>query len=190
MSLTVPSRREAWQRLRAAAPPDWVLEHVLLVEGLAAAMVARARERGLEVDAARVHAGAILHDLGRSITQDPRHAHLGAELLRAAGDTDDAVIAIVERHTGAGLEPDDAERVGIPRADYTPVTLEEKIVAHADNLWSGSKRLRLADIEQKYGARGLPHAWQKIRRLHDELCARLDCDVETLAPVALPRPDA
>lgn len=188
MSLSVPSRSEAFARLRAAGPPDWVLAHVLCVESLAAAMVERAVGTGVPVDAARVHAGALLHDIGRSVTQDPRHAHLGAALLRAAGDTDEAVIRIVERHTGAGIGPDDADRLGLPRDDYTPVTLEEKIVSHADNLWSGAKRLRMADIEAKYRARGLVEAWHKIERLHEELCGLLHCDLETLAVATLPPP--
>lgn len=176
---------EAWQRLRAAQPPTWVLDHCRCVAGLAAAMCDCAAKHGLAVDRERVIAGALLHDVGRSITQDVRHAVVGAELLRKDG-WDEAVVLMVERHTGAGIDAEDAKALGLPVKDYTPRSLEEKIVAHADNLYSGEKRLTLADVEAKYEAKGLPKAWRKIEALHRELQRTLDVGLESLEPVAVP----
>lgn len=176
---------EAWQRLRAAQPPAWVLGHCLCVAGLAAAMCDCATKQGLAVDRERVIAGALLHDIGRSITQDARHAVLGADLLRKDG-WDEAVVLMVERHTGAGIDADDAKALGLPVKDYTPRSLEEKIVAHADNLHSGEKRLRLADVEAKYEAKDLPKAWRKIAALHSELEEVLGAELESLEATTLP----
>lgn len=182
--MALPSRREAWQRLRAADPPEWVLRHCACVEGLAVALADAAEAAGLDVDGDLVQVGAVLHDLGRSVTQDVHHAHVGADLLRQDG-ADEALVRVVERHTGAGIPPDEAEALGLPVKDYTPETLEERLVAHADNLTSGDKRLTMDQVRGKYEAKGLPTAWHRIASLHAELTAALGVDPETVAPADL-----
>lgn len=178
------TRRDAWDRLVAAKPPAWVLGHCRCVEALAVAMCDHAERQGLEVDRAVVQQGALLHDVGRSLTQDVRHASLGAALLRQDHWPEPVVLA-VERHTGAGIDAQEAAALGLPAKDYTPRTLEEKIVAHADNLYSGDKRLSLDALRAKYEAKGLPRAWAKIEALHAELTRTLGTDLERLAPSAL-----
>lgn len=168
--------------MKAAQPPEWVLKHCLCVEALALAMCDCAERQGLPIDRSVVGQGALLHDVGRSITQDVRHAYLGANLLRKQGWPEPITLA-VERHTGAGIDTADAALLGLPVRDYTPRTLEEKIVAHADNLYSGEKRLSLAAVQAKYEAKALPKAWAKIAALHSELTATLGTDLERLEPV-------
>lgn len=181
------TRRRAWDRLRAAAPPAWVLGHCRCVEGLAAAMCDHAERQGLDVDRDVAVRGALLHDIGRSVTQDVRHAGVGADLLRADG-WPEPIVLCVERHTGAGIEADEARTLGLPPRDYVPRTLEQRIVAHADNLYSGERRLTLAELRAKYEAKGLPQAWARIERLHRELCSELGVDLERLAATTLPSP--
>ena len=185
-----PARRKAWDRLVAAAPPKWVLGHCRCVEALADAMCDCAEDAGLAVDRGVVRQGALLHDLGRSLTQDVRHATAGADLLRkdGPGAWDERIVLCVERHTGAGIDAAEAKALGLPARDYTPRTLEERIVAHADNLYSGETRLTLAELEAKYRAKKLPRAWQKIQALHDELEDLLVVDLEDLEPADLPPP--
>ncbi|HUR26435.1 MAG TPA: HDIG domain-containing protein [Candidatus Thermoplasmatota archaeon] len=178
-------RRKAWDRLVAAAPPKWVLGHCRCVEALADAMCDCAEDAGLPVDRDLVRQGALLHDVGRSVTQDVRHATVGADLLRKDGWAE-PVALVVERHTGAGIDAQEARDLGLPVRDYTPRSLEEKIVAHADNLYSGETRLELAALEAKYRAKKLPKAWQKIQALHDELEDLLMVDLEGLEPADLP----
>lgn len=178
---------KAWQRLQAAKPPSWVLGHCRCVAALADAMCTCAEKAGLAVDRAVTLQAAMLHDIGRSVTQDVRHAGVGADLLRADGKGawDERVILCVERHTGAGIDADEARRLGLPVRDYTPKTIEEKIVAHADNLYSGDKRFTLDQVVAKYDAKGLQAAGEKIRRLHEELEGLLDTNLEALAPSEL-----
>ena len=183
MRSRLPSRTEAWARLQAAAPPAWVLRHCRAVEALAVAMAEAAHRSGHAVDADLVARAAILHDIGRSVTQDVRHAGIGADLLRP--DMPEALARAVETHTGAGIPPEEAHALGLPERDYMPRSLEERIVAHADNLYSGDKRLDLARIEAKYRDRGLDAAWRRIEALHQELCRELDADLETLEPARL-----
>lgn len=187
MSDAEPSRR-AWDRLLVAKPPDWVPRHCRCVAALADAMCDCAETAGHEVDRTVVLQAALLHDIGRSLAQDVRHASLGADLLRKDGPAvwDERVIVCVERHTGAGIDKAEAKALGLPVKDYTPKSLEEKIVAHADNLYSGDKRLTLAEVEAKYAAKKLPKAAAKIRALHDELEDLLEVDLEDLEPAALP----
>jgi tRNA (cytidine56-2'-O)-methyltransferase len=155
-------------------------------------MCACALEQGLGVDRQVAVQGALLHDIGRSVTQDVRHASVGADLLRSDGPGawDGRVVLCVERHTGAGIDAAEAKALGLPVRDYTPRTIEEKIVAHADNLHSGDKRLTLDGVVAKYHAKGLPEAAAKIRRLHGDLEGLLKVDLERLEPssLALPGP--
>ncbi|MEA3143617.1 MAG: tRNA (cytidine56-2-O)-methyltransferase [Thermoplasmata archaeon] len=183
-------RARAWRRLLEARPPAWVPGHCRCVEALALAMCACAERQGLAVDRAVVSAGALLHDLGRSVTQDVRHASVGADLLRADGKDawDPRVVLCVERHTGAGIDAQEAKALALPVKDYTPRSLEERIVCHADNLYSGEKRLSLGDALAKYEAKGLAAAGRKIAALHEALEGELGTGLDTLEPVAMPVP--
>ena len=181
-------RRKAWDRLVAAKPPAWVLGHCRCVEALADAMCDCAEDAGLAIDRDVVRQAALLHDIGRSLTQDVRHASVGAEVLRKDGGWPEPVILAVERHTGAGIEAQEAKALGLPARDYTPRSLEEKVVAHADNLYTGDRRLTLADLQAKYKAKGLPKAFAKMQRLHDELEDLLAADLEELEPADLGEP--
>lgn len=185
MPLPLPSRTDAWRILRDASPPDWVLRHVACVEALAVAMAQKAMANGHAVDMELLHAGAILHDVGRSITQDPTHAHRGARLLEQGGH-DARLVRVVERHTGAGLTAADNQGLGLPAVDQIPESLEEQIVAHADNLYSGDKRLGLEQLKGKYLAKDLPDAFARIEALHAFLTQRCGTDLESLAPAPLP----
>jgi uncharacterized protein (TIGR00295 family) len=149
-----------------------------------------AERAGLDVDRDVAIAGALLHDVGRSVTQDIRHASVGADLLRADGPGawPTALVLAVERHTGAGIDAGEAAALGLPVRDYTPRSLEERIVAHADNLYSADRRLTLVALEDKYRAKRLPEAWRKIRALHEALERELEADLEALRPEPLDLP--
>ncbi len=185
MSLRPPSRREAWERLVAANPPEWVLRHCRCVENMAAAMADCAVRAGHGLDPVLVARGALLHDIGRSLSQGIDHAYLGADLLRQPPPLPESLVRIVETHTGAGIPADQARAAGLPDRDYMPRTLEQKIVAHADNLYSGDKRMALDQVLAKYEAKGLPEAGKAIAALHDELEALLDVDLQSLQPADL-----
>ncbi len=183
---SLPSRSDAWQRLQAADPPAWVLAHCKAVERLAHAMATRAKYVGFDVDVDAVTRGALLHDIGRSLTQGIDHAYRGADMLRQPPPLPETLCRIVETHTGAGLTAEEAAEAGLPPRDYFPRSLEEKIVAHADNLYSGPNRLSLYQVEDKYQAKGLQAAARRIVDLHEELSAKLDIDLEALGPSDLP----
>ena len=110
------------------------------------------------VDRELVRAGAMLHDLGRGTTHGVAHAQRGAEIARSRG-LDPAVIAIIERHIGAGLTADECSLERLVPRDCVPAAIEEKIVANADNLVHGT---RVACIEDTLA--GALHLKKRIRR--------------------------
>lgn len=174
-----PSCSEAWKLFEDAGCPDWVKDHVDKVRIVAIRMANLAKANGQEVNVDLVEVGAILHDVGRAQTQKPTHAYIGAVWLRQKG-VEESIVNIVERHTGAGLTANDAKLLGLPARDFSPQTLEEKLVAHADNLVSGPKAVTMEFLERKYAAQGLNRPFARIQRLHEELAIIIGCNPELL----------
>ncbi len=107
-----------------------VIEHCLLVEKKAVEIAKSLKAKGVSVNVEKVSIGALLHDIGRCITHDIRHWYYGGKILRELGYPEFARFA--ETH-GGGLTKQEAMKLGLPtNVDYTPRSLEEKIVAYAD----------------------------------------------------------
>ena len=109
------------------------------------------------VDTHLVERGALLHDIGRFVISGGprtcRHGLEGAELLRAEGFPAEALIA--ERHVGAGISRREImdHDLPLPHRDLLPVTPEEMIVCHADNLVSGTRERSFDDYLNKLRAK-------------------------------------
>ena len=155
--------------LRVVGCPEWVIDHSLAVRKKALEL-----SRELPVDMKLVEEGAILHDIGRCRTSGVEHAVEGARILEGFGYPPE-VVRIVERHVGAGIPPDEAKALGLPPGDYMPRTLEEKIVAHADNLINGSDEVGIDFVIKKWSDRlGANHpSIERLKRLHEELLGHL-----------------
>ena len=123
-----------------------------------------------DVDIELVKTGALLHDIGRSKTNGIDHAVVGAEILKNMGFPD-SVANIALRHIGAGIPKKEAIQLGLPPKDYIPLTLEEKIVAHADNLTHRDKEVDLDFVIKKWKERlGENHpSINRIIELHQEI---------------------
>ncbi len=116
-----------------------VFRHILVVTDVARKIAERLNLD--EENRKLVLAGALLHDVGRCKSHGMDHAVVGAEILRKDG-FNEKIVKIVERHIGAGLTAKEAKSFGLPEKDYIPETIEEKIVALADNLVSNRKVLK------------------------------------------------
>ncbi len=134
---------------------------------------AKKKGQPIDLDMEAVFLGGLLHDIGRSRTHGINHAVEGRKIAIENG-LSDKLVNIVERHIGAGITMEEAQRLGLPAKDYLPVTIEEKIVAHADNLVFGSKvgtpdelvaSLRKKQLDEKIILR--------IIELNDEICAMM-----------------
>ncbi len=117
-----------------------------------------------------VEKGAILHDIGRCMTDGIYHAVVGAHLLKLENYPPE-IIKIVERHIGAGIPKKEAISLGLPAKDFMPLTLEEKIVAHADNLLHGIKEVNIDFVVDKWSARmGFDHpSIARLREMHKNI---------------------
>lgn len=152
--------------------PVYVIEH-------SKAVMSRADDLSLnfkgKVDLSLVKAGAIFHDVGRSKTSGIKHAIEGAKILRA-NHFPEEIVNIVERHIGAGLTCEEAVSLGLPPKDYMPITLEEKLVAHADNLVHGTKKVDLDFVIEKWARKmGADHpSISRLKQLNVELCHNSD----------------
>jgi len=92
------------------------------------------------VDRELVRLGGLYHDIGRSRTHDIGHAIAGVEIGRSLGFSE-RLLLVIERHIGAGITAEEAERLGLPKKDFLPLSAEEKIVSYADNLVSGVREM-------------------------------------------------
>lgn len=162
------SRDEALEIMGRAGCPEDVIKHVLAVREVAMRMAAAAKRNRYDVDQKLVEAGAILHDIGRSRTHGINHAVVGAQIARELELPQD-IVNIIERHIGAGIPKEDAAKNGLPAKDYIPLTLEEKIVAHADNLIGRCAKEPIEIPIKKLRLKGLEDAARRMEALHKEM---------------------
>jgi len=116
--------------------------------------------------------GSLLHDIGRFDCWKKdviKHGLRGAEILRKEGLHEYASLA--ESHLGAGISKEEVEEQGLdlPLKDYIPITKEEKIITHADNLTQGDKQISLKQAIERYEKELGKKAADKIKKLALEI---------------------
>lgn len=130
------------------------------------------RHPELSLDMNFLEEAALLHDIGIFMTDAEAiqchgehpyicHGYLGAELMRKEGFPLHALVC--ERHTGAGISPDEIEKqqLPIPKRDMRPVSLEEQVICFADKFFSKTKLDKEKSIEKalksisRYGEEGV-----------------------------------
>lgn len=124
-----------------------VIAHCRAVSRSAADIAERVKR--VTVDRELVRLGGLLHDIGRSRSHDIHHALVGVKIGIDLGFSE-PLLAIIERHIGAGITAAEAERLGLPRKDYLPLTPEEKIVSYADNLTKGSEPMLFEQAVERF----------------------------------------
>ncbi len=171
---SLPSPEECIELLRDQGCSESVIKHSQAVRDLAQ-KIALCTTANLEL----IEAGSLLHDIGRGKTHGIMHAIVGADIARSL-KLPQEIINIIERHLGAGIPREEAINLGLPEKDYLPITLEEKIVTHADNLIEDHKKvpifyeIKKAEKKQKYSYA------KRLRALHDELSAICGIDLDKL----------
>lgn len=145
--------------LKKEKTPPNVIDHSVAVCKKAFEIAQNFPQANLEL----IEKGALLHDIGRSRTHGIRHAIVGVEIVREYGYSED-VLNIIERHIGAGITKEEAKNLGLFEKSYVPQSLEEKIVAHADNLISGTKEVNVDFVIEKWKSR-MENPDDNIKRL-------------------------
>ncbi|HXY54088.1 MAG TPA: HDIG domain-containing protein [Nitrospirota bacterium] len=137
--------REEQVLVNAGCSPD-IVAHCIAVSQTALSIATRVT---IAVDRELVRQGGLFHDIGRSRTHGIGHAIAGVEIGNHLGFSSQ-LINIIERHIGAGITAPEAERLGLPKKDYLPLTPEEKIVSYADNLISGVRELPFYEALERF----------------------------------------
>ena len=159
----IPDEETCIQLLIDAGCKKEVIRHCKAVRDLA---IKIAEKAGANINL--VKAGALLHDIGRSKTSGIKHAVEGAKIAKKL-DLPQEIIFIIERHIGAGLSKEVASSLGLPNKDYVPISLEEKIVCHADNLIDNWSRKPIEYEVERALSDGNKQYALKLVKLHKEL---------------------
>jgi uncharacterized protein len=170
-----PSEEEAIALHRKHGSSDSMVAHCRMVAAVARVLAEEYSRRGPQVDVDAVVLGALLHDIGRTRTQTVRHGVEGAELLRQEG-VDVVVVEIVKRHVGAGISPEEAERLGFPRDDYIPRSLDQRIVCFADKLVDSDRVRPFEEEVRRFTLKS--HDVGRLRALKKQLQDELGEDPE------------
>jgi len=171
----IPDEEESMKLLYNENANEKIIKHVKMVYKLAM-LIGKYANADLKL----IAAGSLLHDIGRTKTNGIGHAVAGAEILRDK-NIDERIVNIVERHTGAGITADEAKNLGLPVKSYIPETLEEKIVAQADNLVSGDRIITLDRTVKNYHEKGLYDAADRIIKLNEELSSICGKNIDDIA---------
>lgn len=154
MSERLPSRQTAIKLLKQSGCTPRVIQHCKAVAKLAVKIARILQQKGYEVDIELVEMGALLHDIGRSKTHSVNHAIVGGRIAEDYS-LPESVVRIIERHVGAGIPPEEAEKLGWPKRSFMPLTLEERIVNYADKLIEGTQKVAMeqtiASFSRKMG---------------------------------------
>jgi tRNA (cytidine56-2'-O)-methyltransferase len=170
----IPSESECLKILKAAGCSKAVVYHSRAVAEFAC-KIAKYANANLKL----VECSALLHDIGRAKTHGIRHGIEGAKLARRLG-IDERICLIIERHIGAGICREEAKALELPEKDYIPESLEEKIVAHADNLIASNRKQKLKEVIGSYLKIGRVDIAERIEKLHSELSAICGVDLNAI----------
>lgn len=175
MSKTYPNEKECIQILKEAGCSSRVILHCRTVKVVADVILAGIPRANKDL----VIAGALLHDIGRSRNHTILHAVIGAHMIEELGLPKE-ISEIVRRHTGAGLDDEDIETFGLPEGDYYPRTIEQKIVAEADNLVSDSSLVSHQTPVEKLRKKDASGGADRILALHEELSKEVGFDLDLI----------
>jgi uncharacterized protein len=145
--------------------PEWVIDHSIAVYNKAMEI-----SKNFDVDYDLIKKGALLHDIGRSKTNGIDHAIVGSKLAIKHGFSNE-VACIIEKHIGSGISKKEAVVLGLPKKDYLPITLEEKIVSHSDNLINGSEEVDIDFVINKWKERftNADEAIYRLKNTHSQI---------------------
>ena len=147
-----------------------IIEHILAVEKFALQIASLILKNNPEfkIDLKLISDGSLLHDIGRSVTHSISHAVEGVKIAKKY-NFNQQTLSIIENHIGAGITKEEAKTLNLPVKDYLPISLEEKIVANADNLIGGSKRRDISYLVDRLKSQNNSDAAKRVVYLNDEL---------------------
>lgn len=150
VNTSVPTKNQCMKILRKYNTPNSVIQHCLTVTEIVEDFCSKIPSINKDI----AIAGAMLHDIGRSVDHSIFHAVNGVRILENE-NIDYRIISIVKNHIGTGITKEEAVKLGLPVQNYIPKTIEEEIVSYADNLTDGGIKRSFEEILdyfiQKFG---------------------------------------
>jgi uncharacterized protein len=158
-----------------------IIKHVLAIEkfSLKTAGLILQHNKNIEIDLKLISDGALLHDIGRSVTHSINHAVEGVKIAKKLG-FNPSILSIIGNHIGAGITQEEAVVLGLPKKDYIPLTIEEKIVANSDNLFGGEKRRDIAYLYNLLIKQNNLDAAKRVIALNKELSLLANIDLNEI----------
>ena len=172
---TIPTHEECIQILKDAEATPELIAHSEAVTKMALEIAELIMGTNME----EVEAGALLHDIGRTKTQEIDHAVVGSKIAEEL-EIPEPIQKIILYHIGAGITEEDAEELGLPEGSYIPQSLEEKIVAHADNLIDNTERRFVEDIIKALVDQDEFRIARRVINLHNKLSELSGLDIDQL----------
>ncbi|MFZ2456884.1 MAG: TIGR00295 family protein [Candidatus Altiarchaeia archaeon] len=159
-------KNQAISLLKKEGCDESLMKHVCAVSRHAKSIAESIKAKGVVIDVDFVETAALLHDIGRCRTHGIKHGIEGAKIMEQISPD---IARVCERHIGAGIDRKEAEILGLPVKDYLPMSLEEKVIAHADNLTEGDRIVPIEETVKKFESRlGAGHpAVKRIIELND-----------------------
>lgn len=176
-SKPLPTKEEAIEIMKNLGLPKNIINHELAVMRKARNLAHNITK--VEVDVELVKIGALMHDIGRCVIHTMAHAPVGGDIVRKLGfESSEKLARIVERHLLAGLTMEEAKYFDLPKRNYIPETIEEKLVCFSDKLHSGSRKVTIEKRFQRWiGKFGLNEFLEEqIKRakiLEEEILAQI-----------------
>ena len=123
---------------------DKVWSHSLIIKEIAQQLIDDLIKKGIEIDKNLVKIGTLLHDIGcYEHYKDQKnvpyilHGVKGYEILKNEG-FEEKFCRMAMIHLGVGIVKENiiVNNLPLKKQDYIPITLEEELVAYADNFHS------------------------------------------------------
>ncbi len=172
--LRIPGRDECLALLDKYGADERLKRHSIMCSRVALKM-----GEGCDADRRLLEAGALLHDIGRTVTHSIFHGVEGYKILKREG-MDEIIARFCSTHVGAGLLKSTARKLKLPDQDYIPRTLEEKIVCNSDTLLKGDRVVVIDEIAEDYRQKGLASEVPRLKSLYSRLERRCKFRIEDL----------
>lgn len=169
-----PSTDDCYRMMREEKLSSVVIRHCCVVNVVAMAL---ARRCGADLDL--VNAASLLHDIGRSATHGVNHVAESVRIARERGLPDE-LVRCIGRHIAAGFTSEEAEALGLPKGDYMPMSLEDKVVNFADNLVSDRSIKTVAQAAERMRSKGFELTATRMLVMGEEIAKLCGEDIDLL----------
>jgi len=174
------TEKQAVELLKKHAPNNSVFQriyqHSKSVQRAALNIARQIKKNGYDVDLHFIKISSLLHDIGRFEApphhkKSLQHGLIGARIIREEGLPEEYA-RLCERHIGAGITREEIikHKLPLPKKDFIPRTMEEKIVTYADDLIFKDRIASPSEVLLRFQKEiKSPAAVKRMIELHNEI---------------------